>query len=227
LAISRTSFSLAASSSSLSLTSAEVHQRGAVARRGRVMRLVDDHQAEGVVTDQFLEPAELRRLQRLDARDDDVAVLVAVAIALLDRDHDAGVGLADFVGGLVEELLAVRDHQHLALAGRELPQPGRETWPLQHRGERHRLAGAGRFFDQDAIRAGAVRLHDRVEGVDLVGAQVRDHRDFLHSHGRESHQGQIGVCDSRCTDSTSSPSNARFAHARAASMLSSTLRISP
>jgi hypothetical protein len=95
----------------------QMRERRAIGRRGRVVRFVDDHDRERVMVDQPEEPAELHRRERLNARDDDVAIAARLARALLDVDDEPGIRAPDLVGRLVEQLLAVRDDEHLRAAG--------------------------------------------------------------------------------------------------------------
>jgi hypothetical protein len=135
----------------------QVREHRAVRLRGRVVRLVHNDQPELVMLQQPLEPAKLHRRQRLNRRDDDVAVPARVPVALLDRDHHAGMRAGDLVGRLVEQLLPVGDDQHGGAATLMQVQLGQV---VEQGGEPDGFAGAGRLLDEQPVLSSSPSLQD-------------------------------------------------------------------
>ena len=136
----------------------------AVRRRGRVVRLVDDEQRDAALEagDELFEPL---LGQRLNGRDDDVALVGGAALGLLDADHGLGVLDAELVDELLDQLVAVRDDDG-DVAGAQRQQLGQ-------RRDDDGLAEAGR--ERDELRAHAARtvFEDRLLRFDLIGTKVR------------------------------------------------------
>jgi hypothetical protein len=118
-----------------------VRQDRAVRRRGRVVALVNDDQANVV---HALAPGGAPK--GLHGRHDHVTVDL-VAGALHDPDAQVRRDRLKLLRGLIHELVAVREHEHAAPVIR--PPPRREVR------EDDRLTGAGRQYHRgapDAVR---------------------------------------------------------------------------
>jgi hypothetical protein len=152
----------------------EVPQDALVGRGRRPVRLVDDDDAEVV----HVEPREAvpgAGRERLDGRDDDVVHRRVAARGHLDADAQVRVVLADLGDGLVDQAVAVREHEHLLLERRELRQPVGVGVPQVR--EDNGLAGpdgADHHLRPDAAVEGRARGRERVA---LVVAQVGERGD--------------------------------------------------
>ncbi len=86
----------------------------AIRRCGRVMRFVDDEDPDPAAEapHEFFEPFAG---EALDGRNDDVAIFRRAFCGFLDPDFEVRVEEIHFLDGLLDQLVAVRDHEHYVI----------------------------------------------------------------------------------------------------------------